>query len=115
MSKVEIKLDDELLALVDERAAASGDQRDDVIAEAVRRQLEGGRLREILASARARSGLAEEEAMLLAVAEQKATVPSVPLAETWDDPPEPPAVSPDPDDDYLIALARCGRARLWRS
>lgn len=26
------------------------------------------------------------------------------------DPAEPPAVSPDPDDDYLIALARIARA-----
>lgn len=26
------------------------------------------------------------------------------------DPPEPPKVSPDPDDDYLIALARVARA-----
>lgn len=27
-----------------------------------------------------------------------------------DDPPAPPGVSPDPDDDYLIALARAARA-----
>lgn len=27
-----------------------------------------------------------------------------------DDPPAPPEVSPDPDDDYLIALARTARA-----
>ncbi|MGZ6564205.1 MAG: putative toxin-antitoxin system toxin component, PIN family [Solirubrobacteraceae bacterium] len=26
------------------------------------------------------------------------------------DPPDPPSVSPDPDDDYLIALARAARA-----
>lgn len=26
------------------------------------------------------------------------------------DPPDPPSVSPDPDDDYLIALARVARA-----
>ncbi|MDQ3931856.1 MAG: ribbon-helix-helix protein, CopG family [Actinomycetota bacterium] len=72
MSTVEIKLDDDLLALIDERAAASGKPRDEVIAEAVRRQLQGGQLRETLASARARSNLSEDEAMQLAVAEQKA-------------------------------------------
>lgn len=72
MSTVEIRLDDDLLALIDERAAASGKDRDEVIAEAVRRQLEGGRLREILGAARERSGLSEEEAMRLAIAEQKA-------------------------------------------
>ena len=31
------------------------------------------------------------------------------------DPPEPPEVSPDPDDDYLIALARVAARRLPRS
>lgn len=72
MSTVEIRLDDDLLALIDERAAASGKARDEVIAEAVRRQLEDGRLREILDVARERSGLSEEEAMRLAIAEQKA-------------------------------------------
>lgn len=72
MSMVEIRLDDDLLALIDERAAASGKARDEVIAEAVRRQLEDGRLREILDVARERSGLSEEEAMRLAIAEQKA-------------------------------------------
>lgn len=72
MSTVEIKLDDDLLALIDERAAASGKPRDEVIAEAVRRQLEGGRLRELLEATRERSGLSEEEAMRLAIAEQKA-------------------------------------------
>lgn len=72
MSTVEIRLDDDLLALIDERAAASGKARGEVIAEAVRRQLGDGRLREILNAARERSGLPEEEAMRLAIAEQKA-------------------------------------------
>ncbi len=72
MSTVEIRLDEDLLALIDERAAASGKARDEVIAEAVRRQLEGGRLRDILEAARERSGLSEEKAMRLAIAEQKA-------------------------------------------
>jgi predicted transcriptional regulator len=72
MSTVEIKLDDDLLALVDERAAASGKARAEVIAEAVRRQLDGGGLREILEGARQRSGLSEDEATRLAIAEQTA-------------------------------------------
>ncbi len=32
------------------------------------------------------------------------------IAETWDDSPDPPAISPDRDDDYLIALARSSEA-----
>ncbi len=72
MSTVQIRFDDDLLALIDERAAASGKARDEVIAEAVRRQLEGGRLREILEGARERSDLTEQEAMQLAVSEQAA-------------------------------------------
>lgn len=72
MSTVQIKLDDDLLALVDERPAASGKRRDEVIVEAVRRQLGGGRLREILEAARERSDLSEGEAMRLAIAGQGA-------------------------------------------
>jgi metal-responsive CopG/Arc/MetJ family transcriptional regulator len=72
MSTVQIELDDELLALIDERAAASGKPRDEVIAEAIRQQLERGRLREVLEAARERSGLSEDEAMRLALAEQRA-------------------------------------------
>lgn len=30
--------------------------------------------------------------------------------EPWDDPSDPPAVSPDPDDNYLIALVRAAEA-----
>lgn len=69
MSTVKVELDDELLALVDERAAASGRPRGEVIAEALRVQLRGGRLRAILGSSPDRSGLSEEQAMRVAIAE----------------------------------------------
>ncbi len=71
MSRVEIKLEDDLLELGDERAAVLGKTRDEVIAEAVRRQLDGRQLPEIIEAARKRSGLSAEEAMQLAIAEQK--------------------------------------------
>jgi hypothetical protein len=71
MSTVEIELDDDLLALVDERAAASGKAREEVIAQAVRQQLEGGRLRDILEAARERSDLPEDDAMRLAIEERR--------------------------------------------
>lgn len=65
MSTVEIKLDDDLLALIDEHAAASGKARDESSPRPFR-------LREILDAARERSDLSEQEAMQLAIAEQKA-------------------------------------------
>lgn len=69
MSTVEVELDEDLLARVDEQVAATGKPRSEVIAEALRSQLGGGRLREILASARKRSGLSEQQAMELAISE----------------------------------------------
>lgn len=69
MSTVEVELDDELLRRVDEQVAATGRPRSDVIAEAVRRQYGGDRMREVLAEVRQRSGLSEREAMDLAVSE----------------------------------------------
>ena len=72
VSTLKIELDDELLALVEERAAVLGKPRSEVIADALRRQLEGGRLRDILDSARRRASLSEDEAMQLAITELKA-------------------------------------------
>lgn len=69
MSTVEIELDEDLLARVDEQVAATGRDRSEVIAEAVRRQFGAGRLREVLTEVRQRSGLSEQEAMDLAVSE----------------------------------------------
>jgi len=69
MSTVEVELEDDLLARVDERVAATGKPRSEVIAEALRSQLGGGQLREILASSRERSGLSEKQAMAVAISE----------------------------------------------
>jgi metal-responsive CopG/Arc/MetJ family transcriptional regulator len=69
MSTVEVELDDELIRRIDEQVAATGRPRSEVIADALQRQFGGGRLREILASARERSGLSEDEAMELAISE----------------------------------------------
>lgn len=69
MSTVEVELDDELLRRIDEQVAATGRPRSEVIADALQRQLGGGRLREVLASVRQRSGLSEDEAMELAISE----------------------------------------------
>lgn len=72
VSTLKIELDDELLALVEERAAVLGKPRSEVIADALRRQLEGGRLRDILDSAQTRASLPEDEAMQLAITELRA-------------------------------------------
>lgn len=69
MSTVEVELDEDLLARVDEQVAATGRERSEVIAEAVRRQFDASRMREVLAEVRQRSGLSEQEAMDLAVSE----------------------------------------------
>ena len=72
MSSVTVEIDDELLAFVQERAAVAGKPREEVMAEAVRRGLASERLRATLASVRARSDLSEQEAMQLALDEQRA-------------------------------------------
>ena len=72
MSTVEVELDDDLIRRIDEQVAATGRPRSEVIADALQRQLGGGRLREILAAVRERSGLSEDEAMGLAISELEA-------------------------------------------
>ena len=72
MSSVTVEFDDELLELVQEQVTATGQPREEVIAEAVRRGLASSRLKAVLASARSRSDLSEEEAMQLALEEQRA-------------------------------------------
>jgi hypothetical protein len=69
---LEIEIDADLLALVDERATRLGKPRRDVVADALRRGLEGGRLSQILDANRNEADLSEDEAMELAIAEVKA-------------------------------------------
>lgn len=68
MSTLQIELDERLLALVEARAARLGKPASDVVADVLRRGLEGGQLRAILDAGLA-DGLGEDEAMQLAVAE----------------------------------------------
>jgi metal-responsive CopG/Arc/MetJ family transcriptional regulator len=72
MSMLQIGLDEELLARIEQRAARLGKPRSEVIAEALQRELAGGRLREILDSAGGLDRLSEDEAMRLAISELKA-------------------------------------------
>lgn len=71
-SSLQVLLDDDLAALVAARAADTGRPQDEVIASAIRRGLGGGRLAEIIDRGRKDSSLSEDEAMELALAEQKA-------------------------------------------
>lgn len=72
MSSVEIELDDELLALVDRSAETTGRDRSQVIAEAVRRQLITNELYAIIDRAPSDDDLSDDEAMRVAVHEQRA-------------------------------------------
>jgi metal-responsive CopG/Arc/MetJ family transcriptional regulator len=72
MTTVLITVDDALLKLADERAARSGMERGDVLADALRRGLGDGQLARLFAEARTGPSLTEEEAMALAHAELKA-------------------------------------------
>lgn len=70
--RTELRLDEELLRLAQERAEATGRDRDDVIEEALRRQLQADELGELIERVRARSGLSDQHALGLAYAELKA-------------------------------------------
>ncbi len=67
--KAEFELDGDLLQLADERALATGRPRDQVIEDALRRQLQPGTLARLMAEVRSRSDLSEQEASSLAYAE----------------------------------------------
>lgn len=71
MSSVEIELDDELLALVDLSVATSGRDRSQVIADAIRKQLTTNTLRAIIDRAPSKDDPSDDEAMQLAVDEQR--------------------------------------------
>ena len=68
---MQVSLDDDLAALVAARAEFTGLRQDQVVASAIRRGLGGGRLTQILNQARKDTSLSNEEAMNLAIAEQK--------------------------------------------
>lgn len=70
--RTQVQLDESLLELVERRASAIGRDRDEVIEDAVRRQLEGDELAELIAGVRQRSDLSDEQALKLAYAELKA-------------------------------------------
>lgn len=70
--RVELSLSEELLRLAEEHAAATGRDRDEVIEEALRRQLQADELGELIRRIRARRDLSEQQALELAYAELKA-------------------------------------------
>jgi hypothetical protein len=67
--KAEFELDGELLQLADDRAAAMGMPRNQVIEDALRRQLQPSSLARLVAEVRSGSDLSEQEANSLAYAE----------------------------------------------
>lgn len=70
--RTEVELDDDLLRLAEDRAAAIGKPRDRVIEDALRRQLQPSRLAQLAAKVRARSDLTDEQAVELAYSELEA-------------------------------------------
>lgn len=71
MARVNTKvaLDERLLALIEQRASATGRDRDQVIEDALRRQLDDDSFQQVLAAVRQRSDLTDEQALDLAYSE----------------------------------------------
>lgn len=69
MTVLPVNVDDDLMELLDARAAKSGKSRSEVLAAAIRRGLGGGRLAETLAAYRTGEKISEDEAMAVAKAE----------------------------------------------
>lgn len=65
----QVQLDERLLALIEQRASATGRDRDEVIEDALRRQLEDDSFQQVLATVRQRSDLTDEQALELAYTE----------------------------------------------
>lgn len=72
MTTVRVDVDERLLQLADEQAAASGKPRSEVLAAALRRGLGGGDLGEIVETNLKDPSLTDDEALALASAELKA-------------------------------------------
>jgi hypothetical protein len=66
------KLDRRLLELIEQRATATGRDRDEIIEDALRRQLEDEDFQDVLATVRERSDLTDEQALERAYTELKA-------------------------------------------
>jgi hypothetical protein len=67
--RTELEIDEQLLRLIDERAAASGQARDEIVEDALRRQLRAREFALLVADVRRRSGLTDDEALALAYSE----------------------------------------------
>ena len=70
--RTEVELDEAVLQQAQTAAESSGRSRDDVIEEALRRQLAGEALDDVLHRARAASDLSADEALELAYSERDA-------------------------------------------
>ena len=70
--KTQVQLDEQVLELVEQRATATGRDRDQVIEEALRRQFADDQLTDVLAAVRERSDLTDEQALELAYRELRA-------------------------------------------
>lgn len=68
----QVKLDERLLELIEQRATATGRDRDEIIEDALRRQLEDEGFQDVLAKVRQRSDLTDEQALELVYTELKA-------------------------------------------
>jgi len=65
----QVALDERLLALIEQRASATGRDRDQIIEDALRRQLDDDSFQQVLAAVRQRSDLTDEQALEVAYSE----------------------------------------------
>jgi len=70
--KTQVQLDGRLLERLEQRASATGRDRDQLIEDALRRQFDDDDLRDLFAAVRERSDLTDEQALGLAYAELEA-------------------------------------------
>jgi metal-responsive CopG/Arc/MetJ family transcriptional regulator len=69
----QVALDERLLELIEQRATATGRGRDEIIEDALRRELEDDGFQQVLAAVRQRADLTDEQALDVAYTELKAT------------------------------------------
>lgn len=68
----QVALDERLLELIEQRATATGRGRDEIIEDALRRQLDDDGFQQVLAAVRERGDLTDEQALDVAYTELKA-------------------------------------------